>query len=95
LNRLLKVGEIHLMVGRLILPDGSNAYHAYQMALEIAPGNSAARAGMVKVQDRLLQQLRQLVAEGDIDSARDQMSLAQRLFPDNRQLRALREEIGE
>jgi hypothetical protein len=65
------------------------------MALEIAPGNSAARAGMVKVQDRLLQQMRQLVAEGDIDSARDQMSLAQRLFPDNRQLRALREEIGE
>jgi serine/threonine-protein kinase len=95
LNRLLKVGEIHLMVGRLILPDGSNAYHAYQMALEIAPGNSAARAGMAKVHDRLLQQLRQLVAEGDIDSARGQVKLAQRLFPDNRQLGALREEIGE
>jgi serine/threonine-protein kinase len=95
LNHLLRVGEIHLMVGRLILPDGSNAYHAYQMALAIAPGNSAAQAGMAKVQDRLLQQLRQLVAEGDIDSAREQTSLAQRLFPDNRQLRALREEIAE
>ena len=95
LSRLLKVGNMHLMIGRLILPDGSNAYHAYQMALKIAPDNSEAQAGMLKVQDQLQQRLRQLAAAGDIDGARSQLKLALRLFPGNREMRALQEEIGD
>jgi serine/threonine protein kinase len=94
LSRLLRVGGTHLMVGRLILPYGSNAYHAYEMALQIAPGNSEAVAGMSKLQEQLLQRLRQLIAAGDIDSARSQLELATRLFPDNRELLELRQETG-
>jgi serine/threonine protein kinase len=94
LSQLLKVGGSHLMVGRLILPYGSNAYHAYEMALQIAPGNSEAVAGMSKLQEQLLQRLRQLIAAEDIDSARSQLELATRLFPDNREILELRQEIG-
>jgi serine/threonine protein kinase len=94
LSQLLKVGGSHLMVGRLILPDGSNAYHAYEMALQVAPGNTEALAGMSKLQEQLLQRLRQLIAGGDIDSARSQLELATRLFPDNREILELRQEIG-
>lgn len=88
-RRLLRIADIHLRVGRLILPEGSNAYAAYQMVLEVDPGNAEARRGLDEVQQHLLQKLNQLIDQGDLQAARSQLSLARRLFPDNGELARL------
>lgn len=88
-GRLLRIADIHLRVGRLILPEGSNAYAAYQMVLEVDPGNAEARRGLEAVQERLLEKLRQLLEQGELEAARSQLSLARRLFPDNKELAQL------
>ena len=44
---------------------------------------------------RLVARIKGLVAEGNIQTAHQRLTLAQRLFPANRQLRALNEEIGD
>jgi hypothetical protein len=93
-DRLFKIGNLHLRVGRLILPEGSSAYAAYQTVLEIDPGNAEARAGMTSVQENVLEQLHELIDQGRIQSARDELALARRLFPDNRELRAMESQIG-
>jgi len=92
--QMLKIGNLHLRVGRLILPEGSSAYAAYQTVLEIDPGNAEARAGMTSVQENVLEQLHELIDQGRIQSARDELALARRLFPDNRELRAMESQIG-
>nr|WP_277602389.1 serine/threonine-protein kinase [Parahaliea mediterranea] len=88
-GRLLKIADIHLRVGRLILPEGSNAYAAYQMVLEVDPGNAEARRGLAEIQDRLLRKLQQMIEQGELEAARSQLSLARRLFPDNEALAQL------
>lgn len=88
-GRLLRIADIHLRVGRLILPEGSNAYAAYKMVLEVDPGNAEARRGLADVQERLLQKLQQLIEQGELEAARSQLSLARRLFPDNKELAQL------
>jgi serine/threonine protein kinase len=92
--QMLKIGDLHLRVGRLILPEGSSAYAAYKTVLEIDPGNAEARAGMTSVQEKVLAQLQELIDQGRIQSARDELALARRLFPDNRELRAMESQIG-
>ena len=92
-NRLLKIGELHQRVGRLILPEGSNAYHAFEMAMRLDPTNAEARAAVSELQQALMLKLRKLVSDGDIAGAREQLNVALRVFPDNPDLRSLQEEI--
>ncbi len=93
LDRLLKVGTIHLRVGRLILPEGSNAYHAFEMAMRLDPNNAEARAAVSELQQALMLKLRKLVSDGDIAGAREQLNVAIQVFPDNPDLRSLQQEI--
>ena len=51
----LRRGDLHLAVGRLIVPPGSNAAHSYKRAQEIDPGNTAARQGLAAIQEKLLE----------------------------------------
>ena len=81
-------------MGRLILPEGSNAHAAYTMVLEVDPRNAEARAGIRRVQEQVVEQLNELIDQGSIQSARDELALARRLFPDNAQLRAMESQIG-
>jgi serine/threonine-protein kinase len=91
LDQFLKVGEIHLMVGRLILPEGSNAYHAYSLALQIDPTNVKARQGLDKVRAQLVDQLQRQIDRGQGEAARAQLQLALSLFPEEDDLQDISE----
>jgi len=88
----LKRGDLHLAVGRLIFPEGSNATYSYKRAQEIDPGNPDARRGLEAVQENVLVQLQQLQAQKRMQDMCDELALALRLFPENRSFKKLREE---
>ncbi len=49
-TRLLDVAEAHLAIGRFTEPPGSNAYEAFQLVLEIDPGNQRAQRGLRQIE---------------------------------------------
>jgi len=56
ISLLLEVAQAHFDVGRLTSPPGSNAYEAYEMVLEIDPGNRQAIDGIKRIEQRVEQQ---------------------------------------
>lgn len=88
-HRWLRLGRTHLMVGRLISPQGSNAYHSYQKALEIDPSNTEALAGIEEIQRKLAIQSLRLINNGSLVDARNRLLLASELFPDNGEFKSL------
>ena len=48
-GRLLAVAQAHVSMGRMREPSGSNAYEAFQMVLEIDPGNKQAAEGLALI----------------------------------------------
>lgn len=50
ISLLLEVAQAHFDVGRLTSPPGSNAYEAYEMVLEIDPGNRQAIDGIKRIE---------------------------------------------
>jgi len=89
INRLLKTAKLHFMVGRLISPEGSNAFHAYQLVLKLEPANVTAQTAIVSIQDRILTHTEKLVEQGETERAKEQLILATSLFPNNQLLQAL------
>ena len=65
ISRLLEVAEVHLMVGRITEPPGSNAYDAYKQVLEIDPNNPQAKAGLFKIADHYEKLARESLKSGD------------------------------
>ncbi len=55
-DRLLLVAEVHMEVGRLTEPQGSNAYEAYKLVLEIDPDNQQATEGLRWIEQQLIQE---------------------------------------
>jgi|GEM_PF-1278372 len=88
-KRWLLLGKTHLMVGRLIAPQGSNAYHSYQKALELDPNNAEALAGLEEIQRKLAIQSLRLINEGSLADARNHLLLASELFPKNGEFKSL------
>jgi len=88
-KRLLKTAKLHFMVGRLISPEGSNAFHAYQLVLELEPANATAQAAIVSIQDSILTHTEKLVEQGETERAKAQLIIATSLFPNNQLLQAL------
>ncbi|MCB1679226.1 MAG: protein kinase [Halioglobus sp.] len=89
----LRRGDLHLAVGRLIAPQGSNAAHSYQRALEIDPGNTDAREGLQAVQRQLLAQLQEQRGRGPAQQQCNELQVARHVFPDNARFAALWEEL--
>ncbi|VAW58380.1 Serine/threonine protein kinase PrkC, regulator of stationary phase [hydrothermal vent metagenome] len=87
--RLLKVGKAHTLVGRYVVPQGSNAYSTYKLILDIDPGNVAAHEGMRQVKDGLLKQIESWVEEGNTERAKDNITAAIDLYPEESQFREM------
>ena len=81
---LLGVGRVHLMVGRLVSPEGSSAWDAYSMALEIDPNNADAKEGMDTLEEKLVSKVEELDQTGDTENAQKLATLAERKFPGTR-----------
>ncbi len=87
IQRLLKVAKAHKLVGRYIMPEGSNAYATYQLVLEMDPGNTVAQEGMQQVKEGLLEQIESLVEQGETALAKGNIEAAIALYPNEGQFK--------
>lgn len=91
-QRLLKTAEAHFMAGRLVSPQGSNAYDAFNMILAEYPTHRAATEGVVRVKRRFFKRANLLI-QADLNGAVEHLELARRLFPDDPATQSLAEGI--
>ncbi|RLU01089.1 serine/threonine protein kinase [Ketobacter sp.] len=95
LERLIKVAEAHFKVGRLVSPQGSNAFEAYQLVLQVDPQNSAALEGINRVKNRFFKRAQLLALEGRQEDVEKHLELAESLFPNDDRIMLLRNRVNE
>jgi TonB family protein len=81
LRGLLAQGEAALQRGELASPAGRNAVAMFTGALELDPGNTLAKAGLVRVADRLLSAAERALTAGNAEDARNMVDVAETLTP--------------
>ncbi len=67
--------------GELASPPGRNAVELFRGALELDPGNTLAKAGLVRVADRLLSAAERALTAGSAEDARKMVAVAESLTP--------------
>ncbi len=94
IERLLKVADAHYRVGRLVSPQGSNAFEAYELILRLDPGSVAALDGIAKVKDRFFKRAQLLLLDGRKEDVRQHIQLAQQLFPNDDRIPQLDQKLA-
>jgi len=94
ISRILEVADLHLQVGRLSEPEGSNAYAAYQEVLQLQPGNSQARAGLEQIAAAYVTAARSELDRGDSRAAMAEVAQGLALFPGHPDLSAIERRIA-
>ena len=94
-DRLMAVAEAHFKVGRLVSPQGSNAFEAYQLVLQVDPQHSDALEGINRVKNRFFKRAQLLALEGRREDVQKHLELAERLFPNDDRIMLLRNRANE
>ncbi len=77
----LAQAEAALQRGELAAPPGRNAVELFRGALELDPTNTLAKAGLVRVADRLLSAAERALTAGNHEDARRMVDVAETLTP--------------
>ncbi len=94
-EQLLEVAEVHLMIGRLISPNGANALDVYNQVLSIHPYNRQAIQGLETLLDRLAQSAEQAINDGKRRRAQELIDSGLKTYPKHKQLLALQQQLIE
>ena len=94
-KRLMAVAEAHFKVGRLVSPQGSNAFEAYQLVLHVDPQQAEALEGINRVKNRFFKRAQLLALEGRREDVEKHLELAQKLFPNDDRIMLLRNRVTE
>jgi hypothetical protein len=81
LQEQLTLAEAALQRGELASPPGKSAVDLFRGALELDPGNTLAKAGLVRVADRLLAAAERALTAGNPEDARKMVDVAEQLTP--------------
>ena len=81
LSEQLTQAEAALQRGELASPPGHNAVELFRGALELDPGNTLAKAGLIRVADRLLSAAERAITAGSVEDARKMVAVAESLTP--------------
>ena len=81
LSEQLAQAEAALQRGELASPPGRNAVDLFRGALELDPANTLAKAGLVRVADRLLSAAERALTAGNPEDARKMVDVAESLTP--------------
>lgn len=76
-------------VGRLIEPEGDNAFYFYSEILKFDAQNAAALEGINRIGEHFVEQTENLMVEGNLDGAAQALDAVRRVRPDHRRLRFL------
>ncbi len=77
----LAQAEAALQRGELASPPGRNAVELFRGALELDPSNTLAKAGLIRVADRLLTASERAITAGNVEDARKMVAVAETLTP--------------
>jgi protein TonB len=80
-REMLVQAESALQRGELASPAGRNAVALFTGALELEPGNTLAKAGLVRVADRLLSAAERALTAGNVEDASNMVRVAESLTP--------------
>ncbi len=81
LAELLTQAEAALQRGELASPPGRNAVALFMAAQQLDPGNTLAKAGLVRVADRLLSAAERALTAGNVEDAKNMVDAAEALTP--------------
>ena len=81
LRDMLTQAEAALQRGELASPPGRNAVALFTGALELDSTNTLAKAGLVRVADRLLSAAERALTAGNVEDARNMVEVAETLTP--------------
>lgn len=90
---LLELAQIHSSVGYLTAPAGSNASWAYHQVLEIDPYNKAAKEGLEKIADLVLQQAENLFEQRKYNESLEKIEEGLQAIPKHEGLLKLKKQI--
>ncbi|MES9899270.1 MAG: serine/threonine-protein kinase [Sedimenticola sp.] len=91
IERILEIADLHLAIGRLIEPEGSNAAEAYRAVLDFHPVNERALAGLQQIATHYEQQARTSLGNGDLNKALSEIDAGLKAYPRHSALMLLRE----
>jgi len=81
LAQQLTQAEAALQRGELASPPGRNAVELFRGAIELDPSNTLAKAGLIRVADRLLSAAERAITAGSVEDARKMVAVAESLTP--------------
>jgi TonB family protein len=81
LSNQLVQAEAALQRGELASPPGRNAVELFRGALELDPSSTLAKAGLIRVADRLLTSSERAITAGSVEDARKMVAVAESLTP--------------
>jgi TonB family protein len=81
LSDQLAQAEAALQRGELASPPEHNAVELFRGALDLDPGNTLAKAGLIRVADRLLTASERAITAGNVEDARKMVAVAESLTP--------------
>jgi serine/threonine protein kinase len=92
-TQMLEVADVHMMVGRLLSPPGSNALDEYRKVLELNPYNRQAIAGLRALLEELTRQARSALAAGEVERAGELVKEGLAIHTENEALQSLSAEL--
>ncbi len=99
-ERLSRMSEPHLArakefltSGALIFPPDANAYSEYAAVVRMDPSNKEARQGLDSVLTQILSEIDGLIDQFNFANASEMLAIAQKLAPDNQELKLKNESI--
>ncbi len=95
LDDILEVAEVHMMVGRLLSPPGSNAHTEYQKVLTLHPYNRQAIAGLEVLLNQLAELATQAIAEGNFEQAKKFVVEGLDIYSGHTALQALEQQLNQ
>ncbi|MGH8558819.1 MAG: protein kinase domain-containing protein [Methylococcales bacterium] len=95
IDRIMKIAESHVSVGRIVEPPGSSAIDAYQMILDLDPESPEARTGMRDALRYCEQEARSQLQTGEVKHAGELVGLCLPFEPAHRGLKKLQAELDE
>jgi TonB family protein len=75
--------------GRLITPEGQNAFFYYSEILKSDPQNTAALEGLERIGEHYIEQAENLMVAGDLDGAAQALAAVRLVQPEHKRLRFL------
>lgn len=93
IDRILKIAESHISVGRIIEPPGSSALDAYQTILDLDPESPEALSGIVAVLNDCEKKARNAWETADLERAVELIRFCLSFKPDHPGLKQLQIEL--